>query len=262
MEVQSELSAVGWHNVTRIADNADNVTLTHRDSIDSALTLELRVGHNGAASVTRHSLPRAFVVASGARVADVYRAFVSAAEHSMDIRRVLRDWDDHCAIIGDTHSDPLKRIVSAGEVKIAVTHSADAPYAIPDVRIIGNPSAAEPLRRKLQTLSIPQWKSDTFPRINLQTHFAIVFASNTTASAASSDPVGDNECTICFSALSSDGAYADVTCSDARCNKLFHADCLYDWLKQLPTSTTTFNTIFGKCPHCQQTIQTSVRAYR
>uniref|UniRef100_M4BBE4 RING-type domain-containing protein n=1 Tax=Hyaloperonospora arabidopsidis (strain Emoy2) TaxID=559515 RepID=M4BBE4_HYAAE len=46
----------------------------------------------------------------------------------------------------------------------------------------------------------------------------------------------------------------DRLCENVKCNRPFHAKCLYDWLRALPTSRQSFHTIFGECPYCRDAI--------
>lgn len=52
----------------------------------------------------------------------------------------------------------------------------------------------------------------------------------------------------------------DQACSNPKCCKIYHFSCLVDWLQSLPTSKTSFGTLFGSCPYCQEAI--SVRIQR
>ncbi|CAI5742544.1 unnamed protein product [Hyaloperonospora brassicae] len=46
----------------------------------------------------------------------------------------------------------------------------------------------------------------------------------------------------------------DRLCENVKCNRPFHAKCLYDWLRALPTSRQSFHTVFGECPYCRDAI--------
>jgi E3 ubiquitin-protein ligase FANCL len=52
----------------------------------------------------------------------------------------------------------------------------------------------------------------------------------------------------------------DQACSNPKCCKIYHFTCLVEWLQSLPTSKTSFGTLFGSCPYCQEAI--SVRIQR
>ncbi|RLN02347.1 hypothetical protein BBJ28_00004972 [Nothophytophthora sp. Chile5] len=46
----------------------------------------------------------------------------------------------------------------------------------------------------------------------------------------------------------------DRLCENPNCNRPFHAKCLFDWLRALPTSRQSFHTVFGECPYCREAI--------
>jgi E3 ubiquitin-protein ligase FANCL len=46
----------------------------------------------------------------------------------------------------------------------------------------------------------------------------------------------------------------DRLCENANCSRPFHAKCLFDWLRALPTSRQSFHTVFGECPYCREAI--------
>lgn len=83
-----------------------------------------------------------------------------------------------------------------------------------------------------------------------------------------------NECGICYSIESPDDGEGggnkhpngsgplptDVICSNEHCARLYHRSCLVGWLQAVPSSRTSFGTIFGACPYCSESI--SVRAMR
>lgn len=46
----------------------------------------------------------------------------------------------------------------------------------------------------------------------------------------------------------------DRLCENTKCNRPFHAKCLFDWLRALPTSRQSFHTVFGECPYCREAI--------
>ena len=52
----------------------------------------------------------------------------------------------------------------------------------------------------------------------------------------------------------------DQACANTRCCKIYHFSCLVDWLQALPSSKTSFGTLFGSCPYCQEAL--SVRIQR
>ena len=46
----------------------------------------------------------------------------------------------------------------------------------------------------------------------------------------------------------------DIICNNEKCGKSFHTVCIIEWLTSIPTSRTSFGTLFGTCPYCQEAI--------
>ena len=68
------------------------------------------------------------------------------------------------------------------------------------------------------------------------------------------------ECGICYSIDGGSGNtdtdtdaeahLPDQVCPNAHCGKMFHKHCLVEWLHAVPSSRSSFGTIFGSCPYC------------
>ncbi len=56
------------------------------------------------------------------------------------------------------------------------------------------------------------------------------------------------------------GVVPDCYCDNAKCARGFHGSCLVEWLRGLPTTRHTLDTMFGSCPYCAEPI--SVRRTR
>ena len=51
----------------------------------------------------------------------------------------------------------------------------------------------------------------------------------------------------------------DQACGNSRCSKIYHFSCLVDWFHSLPSSKTSFGTLFGSCPYCQEAISVRIQ---
>jgi len=61
------------------------------------------------------------------------------------------------------------------------------------------------------------------------------------------------ECGICYS-FRLENNVPDKVCDNPKCAKPFHRQCLSEWLRAIPSSRTSFDTIFGECPYCTNQI--------
>jgi len=69
------------------------------------------------------------------------------------------------------------------------------------------------------------------------------------------------ECGICYtnslevkSTTSSTSSFCtpDQVCPKVSCNRMYHFTCLVDWMQSIPTCRSSFGTLFGTCPYCQE----------
>ena len=65
------------------------------------------------------------------------------------------------------------------------------------------------------------------------------------------------ECGICYAYRLGD-LVPDTACDRAECAKPYHRECLVEWLRALPDTRQSFNTLFGKCVYCELPITVSV----
>ena len=43
-----------------------------------------------------------------------------------------------------------------------------------------------------------------------------------------------------------------VACSNIKCNRRFHRKCVIEWLQSLPSTRSSFGSLFGTCPYCSE----------
>jgi E3 ubiquitin-protein ligase FANCL len=55
-----------------------------------------------------------------------------------------------------------------------------------------------------------------------------------------------------------DSHVPDQVCSNPKCNRMYHFSCLVNWLQSIPTSKTSFGTLFGQCPYCNEPLSVQI----
>ena len=50
----------------------------------------------------------------------------------------------------------------------------------------------------------------------------------------------------------------DQLCSNPKCNRVFHTVCLVQWLQALPSTKSSFGTLFGVCPYCSDALAVKI----
>jgi E3 ubiquitin-protein ligase FANCL len=102
---------------------------------------------------------------------------------------------------------------------------------------------------KLWHDNINLWDDEKMPRENLERILRRTFPSPQTTQK---DEL-NLECGICYAySLPPDNVPPDSVCDNAKCGRSYHQSCLYDWLKCIPTTVHSYNTVFGVCPYCSE----------
>lgn len=182
-------------------------------------------------------------------------------------------------------STTIRRLAIEKSCSIVLELDAQNPRDICTMNFFGPPNRVNTFRISLNK-NIHLWSKDRSVRENIEILLGFPLPSRETAT---SDNLSE-ECGICYAysivvtsgAVNSDSsshnennrtshvsdiatktqntAVPDQICSNTKCCKVYHSSCLVDWLHSLASCKTSFGTIFGSCPYCQEAI--SVRVHR
>jgi E3 ubiquitin-protein ligase FANCL len=103
--------------------------------------------------------------------------------------------------------------------------------------------------------------ADITPRANFERALGISFPMKERAMA--DEQTVALECAVCYTYVleSTSGPGSSTTiiipdevCKNPKCNRVYHHCCLLDWLQSIPTTKSSFGTLFGSCPYCQDAI--------
>ncbi|ORY06328.1 hypothetical protein K493DRAFT_310656 [Basidiobolus meristosporus CBS 931.73] len=146
----------------------------------------------------------------------------------------------------------MRRIALGNLCSLQVDLNPQDPHSIPQCQIFGAESAIAPIR-KLMNENLRSWDPELTTRKNLERLLSIQFPSRHTATKNELNV----ECGICYS-YRLDESIPDQLCTNDKCGQPFHNRCLYEWLRAVPSTRQSFNTLFGLCPYCNDTITTKV----
>jgi len=150
-------------------------------------------------------------------------------------------------VVGENRPGELccRRVALASTVSLHIQLDPAATAAVPDLKFFGPDHKIIPLRRKVAE-NLELWDEADPLLINLERLLDVEFPSRQTC------PREDLQldCGICYS-YNLEGAWPLSLCSSPRCTASFHAECLYEWLKSLPETRSTLDTLFGACPNCR-----------
>lgn len=63
----------------------------------------------------------------------------------------------------------------------------------------------------------------------------------------------DTDCCICY-CHRLEGKLPEKVCENVRCTKMFHTDCLFEWLQSNLDNQKRMDMVYGRCPMCDEHI--------
>ncbi|KAI1315760.1 hypothetical protein EDD11_000363 [Mortierella claussenii] len=267
--IMEQLDAVGWERVTNLNKDLSQVQIELCDASQRKHTLTVRFppGYPVASLVLEpletpecdterlsQTLPtKALAPKQGLGLVAAIEQAEKQLQDFKEFWDVMQDIDEKTWVIDPeqpTRADRMRRCVLGNHCSIQMTVDPMSPRSMPDTRLFGPTTTVEPLRNKLYR-NANLWK---LPRENLE---ALLELPDGFPSQVSVNKDEINiECGICYS-FRFEGQIPDQLCSSVKCQQPFHRACLYDWLRNLTTTRQSFNTLFGVCPYCDETITTT-----
>lgn len=122
-----------------------------------------------------------------------------------------------------------------------------SPLGSMSVHIIGPTPEVSQLRR-VYSEGLRDWDGELDVHKNLMRIFDLCFFPM--------PPTDDTEdslqfCNICYSYKLERGDIPIISCDNAHCSLIFHAECLKEWFNTLADGKTFLDVAFGACPFCK-----------
>lgn len=178
---------------------------------------------------------------------------------------VLDDIDGHCWVLDPvqpSYAITTRRIAVERTCSVVVDVSPAEPRALCEVRFLGPPNVVQPMQSTLGQ-RVGAWQAQRLLRENLEDVLGVALPLR----SAQAQGEGESfllECGICYSyththdagAGGSSNSIPDQACPNAKCGRVYHNSCLVDWLQSVPSSRSSFGTVFGSCPYCGEWLST------
>jgi E3 ubiquitin-protein ligase FANCL len=259
-----ELDIVGWTYVHEMDETMRHIKLSTTDSSNRThiLSVVLPREYPDAPPQVYAALPEQFNLkwSPGVTLASMLDQFRNALRQYEAVFDMLDHLDSHCWILEPEHpirSDVYRRIALGKHCSLRIELDPRAPTrVIPECRFLGSEAAVGPLRDSLND-NMHLW--DTSGKATLAENLERVLGSKLPEPRNPGDPSSQDmglECGICYSYRFNE-TVPDVACDRANCAKPFHRSCLAEWLKALPDTRQSFETLFGACPYCEHHISVS-----
>ncbi|XP_022093066.1 E3 ubiquitin-protein ligase FANCL-like isoform X2 [Acanthaster planci] len=261
-QVIHDVARLGWEKLSSIDSSFSSLQLICQGPGGSKhyITVHLDAQHPIVAPTCSTDLPGEtfeLLWTHQSTLADIYRQFEGSLAKYREFWDTVAEIDNQTWVLEPERpkpSDTSRRIALGNNSSIQVTVDPLYPRMLPEFKFLGADHVINPMREKLNA-NLKAWDPGRSLLSNLKALLDIHFPSP----QSSRREDFNEECGICYS-YRLEGAIPDRACDNPQCNKPFHYSCLYEWLCCLPTSHQTmskfgFNTIFGKCPYCEEPVK-------
>ncbi|KAL5008113.1 hypothetical protein ScPMuIL_013694 [Solemya velum] len=253
--VIAEIETVGWSRLVSVDADFKCIQFKYTDEKEREhiLNIQLHSQHPQNAPQCVTDLPKPFSVhwTQSSTLKDVFSQFQTAVNTFQDFWNLVGEVDANTLVLEPekpAFCAAYRRIAVETNASIHVTMDPKNPRLFPECRFLGADQVVQPLRQKLNS-NLHLWNPERSLLQNLELLLDIKFPSPKTSEKEEFSV----ECGICYS-FRLETEIPDEACNDTRCRQPFHRTCLYEWLKALPSSRQSFNTIFGECPYCSKPI--------
>lgn len=262
-----EVASVGWERIN-LHKSLRSLDIVVSDDAGRAhsVAVALKPDYPASAPACTAALPEPFHVewGTGASLDVIVTQFSRKLSDFQGLFRALDDIDANCYVLEPEHpsrADTFRRLALGRHCSVRLELDARAPVsAFPTCRFLGPDAAVAPLRDRLNGF-MHLWNPDggTLPRANLETVLGQALPPPKDSAGMDDDDIAV-ECGICYAYRLTDGGVPDVACDREACAKPYHRPCLVEWLRALPDTRQSFDTLMGACVYCEHPIAVSVNA--
>ncbi len=251
-----EIETLGWDKLNYIDSEFKQIHLKATDEGGRGHVIQINLPdrYPELPPLCKTDLPRPFEPIWSGTHSSLMKLYQQFAEQLQEYQ-VL--WDQLGSLDRNTwilepekpvYSCMYRRIALESNASLQIEVNPQHPRLMPECRFLGADHVISPLKEKLNQ-QLHLWDPECNLLENLQTVLGVEFPSPSTTKKEDFSA----DCGICY-AYRLDSHIPDQVCDDSRCAQPFHQNCLYEWLRALPDSRQSFNTVFGECPYCSKPI--------
>lgn len=249
----SHVESLGWNRLVYINQTFTELHLQYTDAGGRNHIIKLSVGNQYPEEAPRYSveLPEKFDLhwTSQSNLKEIYEQLKRAVDSYQEFWNMMSEIDMNTWVLEPekpTYGARHRRIAISTSVSVQISVDPAHPRALPECKFLGSDQAIGPVKRNMND-NIQSWDEGHSLLENLQLLLGVAFPSPTNTKKEEFSV----ECGICY-AYRMEAEIPDEICNDTRCAQAFHKTCLIEWLRALPSSRQSFNTIFGNCPYCEK----------
>lgn len=228
-------------------------------------------------------LPTTLVLSSttSSSISSILKQHEQLVDQYQELYDCLDDLDANMRIIepDQPKRKDLYRRIALGhhcsfQIEFSPTYSCKKDGKPKNIRFFGSLNRVSELKKKWKLYT---WQSNEKMHINLLNSFQLVTDKEAQQEQEDYTNTNNIECGICYSFKLDNGELPEIICENKSCNRGFHSICLYEvksklqkslfpnmtssdniicyssqWLRSNPSTTSSFNILFGKCPYCNE----------
>ncbi|XP_069787605.1 E3 ubiquitin-protein ligase FANCL [Narcine bancroftii] len=258
-----EIENLGWDKLAYMDTEFRTIKLKAEDSAgrEHMITVKLKSKYPAEPPDCATDFPVPFLLSwtHESTLKNIHSQFLAALDSLKEFWDVMDEIDEKTWVLepeNTARTTTTRRIALSNNVSLNLEVDPRHPKMLPECCFLGADHVVTPLKNKLNT-NMHLWSLECTMLQNLKEILEIDFPSPATHEKFSFSM----ECGICY-AYRLASSIPDQVCDDPRCGQPFHQECLYEWLRGLPSSRQSFNIIFGECPYCSKPITVNMTSNR
>ncbi|ORX50108.1 hypothetical protein DM01DRAFT_1097458, partial [Hesseltinella vesiculosa] len=265
-----ELDQLGFDKISELSDALDSFTFVYSDTGHRAHRIQVK-------------LPAAYPLQSPTIIADLPAKETThgadllltqqlssttalslsmvdrlqQAQHDIELYQTLFDamdeLDQQARVLAPSpvkRADTWRRLALGNHCSVQVTVDPWRPnQQRPLVQFFGREEMLEGFQQAWANYAA-SWQ----PGASLLTNLATALPTITTKSVEAQDDQDEMACAICYAytLAQTQQETPSIICANLHCNRGFHTSCIIEWLQSNPSTTRSFNILFGQCPYCNE----------
>ncbi|KAL6595964.1 WD-repeat region-domain-containing protein [Neocallimastix sp. 'constans'] len=258
----NEFDEIGWDKISNLKSDLHSLTININDSYNRKhkLNLIFPYNYNTEAIEVKADIPEQinnkYYIDELSNIIEFYK---NIFDKYNDFWCQLEEIDKKTWVIepiNPPRSSTYRRIIIERKCSINIQINPSNPRSIPIYQLMGS----DELVQKWTKILINRqylWNLNNTIYENLKKILDIDFPQKEKMTLSDIS----EECGICYSHYltvnngdKEEMLLPDKQCKNSKCSRSFHYKCLFEWLRSLTTTKTSFNYLYGKCPYCEEMI--------
>lgn len=251
--VYKDVQCIGWGNVHNLDESLGRLSVKVVDCKERMhlMSIEYPEIYPKQPSLISADLPVHFAPLKPVEGFSQFKELVDKLQNFWDQMEII---DSKCWILEPDHPTPAttyRRIAVAKHVSVRLDVNPMDCSGKPELQFYGPQSKTNVIQTLWNGHDV--WDPNANLIENLELALDLKF------------PQGDGtdedlamECSVCYAFQLESGATPDIICGFHSCSRSFHQSCLYEWIKSLPSSRTSLQTVYGQCPYCSNQMAVSI----